>query len=448
MDLTKGTGIAASIAAWIVLAVIQTSGVAAQPVRYDLDSAEPLVADGFMLVEFEPSQSFTGGQLHITTTQGFSEWILQSNADAPTPPTQGWLVPGSSARGWRIETRMQLLHRDCEGLLDAPGLWVDDGTSSFRMHFYADSVSFDAMPDNVVAMDTTDAFHVYRLQSPSTRRVQLFVDDVMKFDIMLQPSAGRALMFGDLGGCAATDSVWDYVEYDTFGEGSTGDQDADGAVDASDDCVLVADATQKDSDGDGIGDACDGCPMDADNDADHDGLCAKDDVCPDDPKNDQDKDGVCDTMECAPYGPGSGVPPRIGMMCPAICFCPAMGLDPAGLDNFMNPGGSGGAGGNIGTGASGGTGGSSGAGTGVGVHAGDDKDAGAGGATHADGAMTDAKTDSDGAPAMDAKSDEPSRSTGSCALVAGGSHATHSIALFVGVVVLGACRKRGGRRPG
>jgi hypothetical protein len=81
MGSMKGTGIAASTATWIALVMIQTSAVAAQPVRYDLDSADPLIADGFMLDELEPSQSFTGGQLHITTTKGFSEWILQATAD-------------------------------------------------------------------------------------------------------------------------------------------------------------------------------------------------------------------------------------------------------------------------------------------------------------------------------------------------------------------------------
>src|SRR4051812_19877736 len=36
MASTKGTGIAASIATWIALGVVQSSGVGAEPVRYDL----------------------------------------------------------------------------------------------------------------------------------------------------------------------------------------------------------------------------------------------------------------------------------------------------------------------------------------------------------------------------------------------------------------------------
>jgi hypothetical protein len=416
-----------------VLGVIGSSGVSAQPVRHDLDSGESLVADGFVLTEFEPSERFTGGQLHITTTTGFSEWILQAKPDAPSSPMRGWLVPDSSARGWRIETRMQLLARDCVGT-DGPGLWVDDGTTSFRVHFLADSVLFDTS-DDALEMDTTDAFHVYRLQSPSTRRVQLFVDDVMKLEVMLQPSAGRALMFGDLGGCAATDSVWDYVEYDTFGEGSTGDQDADGIADASDDCVLVADPEQSDGDGDGIGDICDGCPVDADNDADHDGLCAEDDVCPDDSRNDQDNDGVCDTMECDAVKPNSGAP-GLGAMCPAICNCPILGIDPVGFDNFLPAGGSGGA-----SAGSGGAGGST--GTGVGVHAGNDKGAGAGGATDTSGAMMDIKG-SAGAGPTGAASTKQSHDGGGCALVAGRSHTSGSVALFV-LLALAAFRVRSSR---
>lgn len=50
------------------------------------------------------------------------------------------------------------------------------------------------------------------------------------------------------------------------GTAAAADQDEDGVPDASDNCLLVANAGQADSDGDGIGDACElACDLNGDN---------------------------------------------------------------------------------------------------------------------------------------------------------------------------------------
>jgi hypothetical protein len=68
-------------------------------------------------------------------------------------------------------------------------------------------------------MDTTDAFHTYRIEAKGLR-VRVFVDGAVRIDHVLTLANGRdgsdVLSFGDLGGGQAELSFWDYFEYDTF----------------------------------------------------------------------------------------------------------------------------------------------------------------------------------------------------------------------------------------
>ena len=81
---------------------------------------------------------------------------------------------------------------------------------------------------------------------------------------------------------------------DVQGNGIDADDDDDGVVDASDNCPLVANATQVNTDGDGLGDACD-------TDDDNDGTLDVADNCPlvanpDQTNTDGDTSGdACDT---------------------------------------------------------------------------------------------------------------------------------------------------------
>ena len=81
------------------------------------------------------------------------------------------------------------------------------------------------------------------------------------------------------------------------------DGDADGYVDAHDNCPDDPNAGQGDGDGDGDGDVCDECPLDPDNDGDGDGLCGDVDNCPSAANLDQgdgDADDLGDACDLCP----------------------------------------------------------------------------------------------------------------------------------------------------
>ncbi|HRW54310.1 MAG TPA: thrombospondin type 3 repeat-containing protein [Phycisphaerae bacterium] len=109
-----------------------------------------------------------------------------------------------------------------------------------------------------------------------------------------------------------TNGVLDFCEFDS---------DADGVINACDNCPAIPNAGQTDADSDGLGDACDvcqgndatgdtdadgvcddidPCPLDATDDSDGDGICDGVDPCPADNPNDSDGDGVCDSADPCP----------------------------------------------------------------------------------------------------------------------------------------------------
>lgn len=311
-------------------------GVArAEAVRYELDSADAMSADGWDYLQQAGTASYAGSLLRVQSSHGFSEFLLRSES-GKAPLTMGWVGTVDAGRGWWVEARLSVaLASQCAG--GGPGLAVNDGKTGVRLLLDATGAHYVSTMLRDIPVASVGELHTYRIQSLGNRHVQVLVDGKLVGD---EPTfAGQAsekyLEVGDLGGCGATDSTWDSVAYDTFGPGATpGDEDKDGVANASDNCALVANADQKDGDADGAGDACDICPQDAQNDQDNDGKCADVDVCPGDARNDQDNDGVCDTMQCAPY---QGVPTLYGS-CPVICNCLPVGNDPiggyGGLDNF------------------------------------------------------------------------------------------------------------------
>jgi hypothetical protein len=338
--------------------VSTTSALAQSSTRYELDTAAPLSADGWTFNAAEATSLFGISSLQLASTRGYAEWLLREATDKPLPTT-GWLGNASPGRGWWVEARVRVTTAsNCQA--GGPGLLIDDGKSAIRIQFDAASVLFVGSQRHDVPT-TVSEFHVYRLQRLSGRHFQLLIDGAIAVDELTTQNqgAGKALMFGDLGGCDATDTTWDYVAYDTFGpSAAAADDDSDGVTNAVDDCVLLANADQADGDHDAVGDACDVCPLDPDNDQDGDGVCGDQDACPTDGRNDQDKDGVCDTIECAPFQTPST---QLGRVCPVICNCFTLGNDPVGgfgnVDNWGG-GGFGLASGGTGTGTNGGASGS------------------------------------------------------------------------------------------
>ena len=84
------------------------------------------------------------------------------------------------------------------------------------------------------------------------------------------------------------------------------DTDGDGVDDATDNCLMAANADQANADGDTLGDACDNCPNDANDDqadADGDGIGDACDNCPSNANADQadtDGDGVGNACDNCP----------------------------------------------------------------------------------------------------------------------------------------------------
>jgi Ca2+-binding RTX toxin-like protein len=75
-------------------------------------------------------------------------------------------------------------------------------------------------PDQVsYAMDTTSAFHTYRVETKGMH-VRILVDGVLRIDHTLSVAGNgtEVLYFGDGSGGSPSRSYWDYFEYDTFAD--------------------------------------------------------------------------------------------------------------------------------------------------------------------------------------------------------------------------------------
>lgn len=320
----------------------------AQTVRYDLDSSADLLRDGFQQNANTGMPEFAAGIMRLRST-GYSEW------DSQTTGHLRWLTAAAGATGWWFEFRMQLSSiSGCptfpppeQSLSGGPGIWINDTRTLVKLQI-VDGLAGISYPDITgVALDTS-AYHVYRIGNLGARHVQVVIDGRVVVDQPVVKITGNgrvaSLDFGDLGGCDASDTNWDYLSYDTVPPPPVaGDADGDGVPNVTDDCVLVANADQLDMDKDGAGDACDPCLLDPENDIDGDGLCGDVDPCPTDVRNDANHNGICDTMECATaHGPA----------CPSICNCGMGGFI---SDPIYPSGGAGGRQTGSGTGGNGGT---------------------------------------------------------------------------------------------
>jgi hypothetical protein len=307
-------------------------------VRYELESASELEADGWFANSSGAPTSFADGQM-IVPSDGYNEWILYNDPDSPTR----WWNYVSAAKGWWIEARLQIaVGPDSATCFDGgPGLWVHDGNSLLKLTFTSTEARISYPMLMPMAVDPTDGLHTYRLQNLGGRHFQVLVDGEQQLDFELTNGGGgtEGITMGDLGGCGPSNAMWEYLAYDTAAPGTeTEDVDGDGIEAAVDLCPDLADPEQLDSDADRQGDACDSCPNDPLNDADADGLCADEDICPQSPDNtDSNANGICDSEEClnggvpvAAYG-GSAPPVAIAAPCfPGMApnCCPFYGIDP------------------------------------------------------------------------------------------------------------------------
>jgi hypothetical protein len=133
-------------------------------------------------------------------------------------PKDTWHKYVSNARGWVIETSMRVdpsTQPDCtDGALM---IWANDHTNLLIVGFSTNAVCL-TYPDQVRSyMNTTDAFHIYRIESKG-REVKIYVDGKLKINHALSWSGGGSdvLAFGDGNGAKRSLSYWDYFSYDIF----------------------------------------------------------------------------------------------------------------------------------------------------------------------------------------------------------------------------------------
>lgn len=154
------------------------------------------------------------GILTINTPSDYDEYILDY-------PNGIWHKYVDNARGWVIEASLKMDSSTQPTGDGSEMIWANDHTNLIILEFNPGSV-YLAYPDFVqVPMDTTDAFHVYRIESKGTN-VRLYVDGQLKIDHTLsQPGGGsNILAFGDgSGGGPPNLTQWDYFSYDVFPEG-------------------------------------------------------------------------------------------------------------------------------------------------------------------------------------------------------------------------------------
>jgi hypothetical protein len=154
------------------------------------------------------------GILTINTPSDYDEYILDY-------PNGIWHKYVSNARGWVVEASLKIDPSTQPTGDGSEMIWVNDHTNLIILEFNPGSV-YLAYPDFVeVPMDTTDAFHIYRMESKGTN-VRLYVDGQLEIDHTLsQPGGGsNILAFGDgSGGGPPNLTQWDYFSYDVFPEG-------------------------------------------------------------------------------------------------------------------------------------------------------------------------------------------------------------------------------------
>lgn len=176
------------------------------------------------------SATASNGILTLDAPAEANEYALQeaSYVNHQVPPADVWDRAVSNSRGWWVEVRMRVdpLVDDQCGSDAARGpsltLWATDDTQKLvRLGFSRSCVALvigfnEAI---IVPMDTTSAFHVYRI-STRLAHVDIYVDGVrvIQHDYPAADETGRGLVFGDgQSGPGATRSYWDYITYDVSG---------------------------------------------------------------------------------------------------------------------------------------------------------------------------------------------------------------------------------------
>ncbi len=170
-------------------------------------AAEPDSGNGYDWTKSESGETThtsDGDIFTLDTTAGSSYYCFYSHS-----------ISFYSAWGYRIEARLKV-HTDTPAGDIANGLaifWKDDNKRE-ALQFEKGKIKLRFDGGNY-EMDTTDAYHVYRIEVSGTDIV-VRVDGIVRITgTMTEATAGLDIVFGDTSGAENqnSESLWDYLQY-------------------------------------------------------------------------------------------------------------------------------------------------------------------------------------------------------------------------------------------
>jgi hypothetical protein len=131
-----------------------------------------------------------------------------------------WHKYVSNQRGWVVETSLRMDPSTTPVPFDGAVItWINDHSNLIIVGFNPNELLL-TYPERVsFPMDTTNAFHIYRIESKGNR-VRIYVDGHLAIDHMLTWAGGgtNVLTFGDGNVFTGATSLtqWDYFSYEVF----------------------------------------------------------------------------------------------------------------------------------------------------------------------------------------------------------------------------------------
>ena len=198
-----------------VLMIVLNSNAAATPAILDMNSLPDIADADWFQANSGGNSNVSGGILTIESPSYF-EYILYH-------PLGDWNQHVNNSTGWVVETRMKVDPSTQNSPTDDWNieLWINDHKNLTILGIDTNKVSIKyPRADHVdYFMDTTDDFHVYRVEGINDS-LKLFVDGHLAINSQLSGTGGgtTALVFGDGNGSGNTysKSYWDYFYYDTL----------------------------------------------------------------------------------------------------------------------------------------------------------------------------------------------------------------------------------------
>jgi len=133
-------------------------------------------------------------------------------------PVGVWNKYVSNSRGWIVETNLKidpLTDPNCSS--GGAEIWANDRTNLIIFHFAPNEICI-GYPEQVhFAMNTTDSFHVYRIETKGSH-TRIYVDGTLAIDHVFTylGSGSQVLYFGDGSAFGTSVAQWDYFSYSVF----------------------------------------------------------------------------------------------------------------------------------------------------------------------------------------------------------------------------------------